>query len=124
MAKHDNSAAIRAVLLRRERATGLYARAEQPEIGSGNMDRLHLIRLANASDVDSRATEIVCGDVRKRVCSLSQDVDFWDRERHTPAVRRSKPQLDDSVRLRIWQRVKQYCVDQGEYGRVRANAKR
>jgi hypothetical protein len=106
-----DASAVGTVFVGSESAAEFHARAEEMEIGRGDVDGLHLLRLVAAGKVDARPAEVVGGDVLEDLRLLRQQVDGGDGMVGIGAVGSSEPDLHDALGVGIRERLKQRRVD-------------
>ena len=111
MADYRRVSAIGPVFVGGEAAPEFHARAEEMEVGRGDVDGLHLLGLIAARQVDARPAEIVGRDVFEDLRLLRQQVDRRDGMVRIAAVGSGKPDLHNAIGFGVRKRGKQRRVD-------------
>jgi hypothetical protein len=123
VAQHHDVPPIGQVLLGREGAAHHHRGPEYAEPALADVNPVNKLRPV-AGDVETRAGEVIGGDVFEHAGLLAPDHEFRNGGDATVAVRRREFALDDAVRVGIGQRLEQYRIDHGEDGRVGPDAQR
>ena len=117
---HD-VAAVGGVFLRCEGAAEHDGRAEEAEVGFGDVDAVDLLG-NGAGEVEAGTAEVVGGDILKDAGLGSPGVEVDRRGRGAVAFRKGVHELDHAVRFGIGERLEQDGVDDGEDGGVGSDA--
>ena len=117
---HD-VAAVGSLFLGGEGAAEDDGRAEEAEVGFGNVDAVDLLG-NDAGEVEARATEIVGGDVLKDAGLGFPDVVVNRRAAGAVALRKGVHELHDALGLGIGERFQEDGVDDGEDSGVGSDA--